>query len=170
MLGLLPYVAREVYGTSQAGLGWMVAASAGGCVAASILLSVLGNRVLAGRMMIGFAVLWQLLTIALGHTGGLATGIPLLLLTGIVQGLCMVPMSVIQLRHAPPELRGRIAGLRTLAVYGLPLGLWISGPLIGWLGFAGTTLLYGLVGLACTLAMLLRWHAVLWPAGAEANR
>jgi hypothetical protein len=79
-------------------------------------------------------------------------------------------MSVIQLRHAPPELRGRIAGLRTLAVYGLPLGLWISGPLIGWLGFAGTTLLYGLVGLACTLAMLLRWHAVLWPAGAEANR
>ena len=170
ILGLLPYVAREVYGTSQAGLGWMVAATAGGCVAASVLLSVLGNRVLAGRTMIGFAILWQLLTIVLGQTGGLATGIPVLLLTGIVQGLCMVPMSVIQLRHAPPELRGRIAGLRTLAVYGLPLGLWISGPLIGWLGFAGTTLLYGAIGLACTLAMLLRWRAVLWPAGAEANR
>ncbi len=170
MLGLLPYVAHEVYGTSQAGLGWMVAASAGGCVAASILLSVLGNRVPAGRMMIGFAVLWQLLTIALGQTAGLSTGIPVLLLTGIVQGLCMVPMSVIQLRHAPPELRGRIAGLRTLAVYGLPLGLWIAGPLIELLGFAGTTLLYGAIGLACTLAMLLRWRAVLWPDGAAANR
>lgn len=170
MLGLLPYVAREVYGTDQTGLGYMVAIAAAGCVAASILLGRLEGRLMPARSMIAFCLVWQVLTIALGLTGSLAAGLVVLALTGVVQGLCMVPMTVIQLRNAPPELRGRIAGLRTLAVYGLPLGLWLSGPLIEHAGFAAAALTYGGIGLACSLAMLIAWRAHLWPADAPANR
>ncbi|MFM8988929.1 MAG: arabinose ABC transporter permease, partial [Alphaproteobacteria bacterium] len=83
---------------------------------------------------------------------------------------CMVPMTVIQLRNAPPELRGRIAGLRTLAVYGLPLGLWLSGPLIEYAGFAAAALTYGGIGFACSLVMLIAWRRHLWSADAPANR
>jgi MFS family permease len=170
ILGLLPYVAREIYGTGQAGLGYMVATTALGCVAASVLLGSLEGRLLPARSMIVFCLIWQCLTLALGLTQNLAIGLLVLAATGIVQGMCMVPMTVIQLRNAPPELRGRIAGLRTLAVYGLPLGLWISGPMIEAVGFAATAAIYAGIGLAGTLAMLIAWRVHLWPASAPANR
>jgi predicted MFS family arabinose efflux permease len=169
-LGLLPYVARDVYGEGQAGLGLMVAAVACGCVAASLLLSRLEGVVLPARAMILAAMAWQALVLALGQTGGLAAGVPVLVLVGLGQGMCVVAMAVLQLRNAPPELRGRIAGLRTLAVYGLPIGLWIAGPLIERVGFAATATLYGGLGLACSTAMLVVWRAHLWPAEAPANR
>lgn len=170
ILGLLPYVAREIYGTDQAGLGYMVATTALGCVAASILLGALDGRLLPARSMIVFCLIWQGLTLALGLTQSLAIGLLVLAATGIVQGLCMVPMTVIQLRNAPPALRGRIAGLRTLAVYGLPLGLWISGPTIEAVGFAAAAAIYAAIGFVGTLAMLIAWWGHLWPATAPANR
>ena len=170
ILGLLPYLAREVYGVDQTGLGYMVATTALGCVAASILLGRLEGRLLPARSMLVFCIVWQVLTIALGMTQSLGIGLVVLAMTGLAQGLCMVPMTVIQLRNAPAHLRGRIAGLRTLAVYGLPLGLWLSGPLIERTGFTVATLVYGGVGLVATLAMLLLWRAHLWPADAASNR
>jgi MFS family permease len=169
VLGLLPYVAREIYGTDQAGLGVLVAASAGGCVAAALLLSRLESRVLPARVMFLAAIAWQVLILVLGHTGSMAGGVVILVLAGLAQGLCIVPMAVLQLRNAPPELRGRIAGLRTLAVYGLPIGLWVSGPLIEQLGFAAVATIYGGLGLSCTLLMLVRWRRHLWPSDAPAN-
>lgn len=120
--------------------------------------------------MIVFCLIWQGLTLALGLTQSLAIGLLVLAATGIVQGLCMVPMTVIQLRNAPPALRGRIAGLRTLAVYGLPLGLWISGPTIEAVGFAAAAAIYAAIGFVGTLAMLIAWWGHLWPATAPANR
>jgi predicted MFS family arabinose efflux permease len=170
ILGLLPYLAREVYGVDQTGLGYMVATTALGCVAASILLGRLEGRLLPARSMLVFCIVWQVLTIALGMTQSLGIGLVVLAMTGLAQGLCMVPMTVIQLRNAPAHLRGRIAGLRTLAVYGLPLGLWLSGPLIERTGFTVATLVYGGVGLVATLAMLILWRAHLWPADAASNR
>lgn len=170
VLGLLPYVAREVYGTDQTGLGYMVAATALGAVAASVIVSRLERSVLPARVMFLAAIAWQLMTILLAWTAGLGVGIPVLVLVGIAQGLCIVPMAVLQLRNAPPELRGRITGLRTLAVYGLPIGLWLSGPLIERVGFSTAATLYAALGLVCTLAMLAWWRRHLWPRDAAANR
>lgn len=170
ILGLLPYVAREVYRADQAALGYLVAAASVGSVVASLLVSRFERHVLPGRTIFLAAMAWSAVTILLGRTGSLGAGIAVLLLAGLAQGLCIVPMAALQLRNAPPELRGRIAGLRTLAVYGLPLGLWIAGPLIDRFGFTSVATLYGSFGLACTLAMLLRWRRHLWPADAPANR
>lgn len=169
LLGLLPYLAKEVYGLDQAGLGWMMASAAAGCVAASLLLSRLQAAVRPGRYVVGFALAWQMATAALGLTTDAGFGLALLFLAGMMQGLCIVPMAVMQLRNAPPELRGRIMGLRTLAVYGLPIGLWIAGPLIERIGFGATAMLYGGAGGLVTLALLLRWRRHLWPAEAPAN-
>lgn len=169
LLGLLPYLAKEVYGLDQAGLGWLMASAAAGCIAASLLLSRLQGAVRPGRFVVGFALAWQMATAALGLSGEAAVGLTLLFLIGLLQGLCIVPMAVMQLRNAPPELRGRIMGLRTLAVYGLPIGLWIAGPLIERIGFGPTAMLYGGLGGMVTLALLLRWRRHLWPAEAPAN-
>ena len=53
-------------------------------------------------------------------------GEALLFASGFVQSFCMVPMAVILLRTADPAFRGRVMGVRMLAVYGLPLRLLLS--------------------------------------------
>lgn len=168
-LGLLPYVAREVYGTTQAGLGYLVASAGLGAILASLIVSRMGSAVRPARMMVIFSLAWHALIVVFGHSESVPAGIVLLALIGVAQGLCMLPMSVLLLRGAPPALRGRIMGMRTLAVYGLPLGLLMAGPLVEHAGFPATATLYGLVGLACTLAILLRWRAHLWPLDAPGN-
>lgn len=168
-LGLLPYVAREVYGTSQAGLGYLVASAGLGAIAASLIVSRMGMAVRPARMMMVAGLAWHVLVIAFGFTTSLPVGIALLALTGLAQGMCTLPMSVLLLRGAPPALRGRIMGMRTLAVYGLPIGLMLAGPIVDRAGFAMTAAIYGGVGLACALAILRLWRAHLWPLDAPGN-
>ncbi|WP_426959734.1 MFS transporter [Muricoccus radiodurans] len=168
-LGLLPYIARDVYGTSQAGLGYLVAAVAGGGIVASLVLSGMNARVQPARMMLVFSVVWHGLVIVLGQSGSLTGGLLLLPLIGMAQMLCVLPMSVLLLRGTTPALRGRIMGMRTLAVYGLPIGLLCSGPLIERVGFPATAAVYGLLGIVVTLLVLAVWRAHLWPRRAPGN-
>jgi SNF family Na+-dependent transporter len=93
----------------------------------------------------------------------------LLLLAGFVQSLAMVPMSVILLRTSVERFRGRVMGVRMLAVYGLPLGLLGAGALIDHVGFAATEVFYCLIGIVFTVAIAIRWRADLWYARGAAN-
>jgi hypothetical protein len=68
----------------------------------------------------------------------------MLVVIGFVQSFCMVPMAVILLRTAEPAFRGRVMGVRMLAVYGLAARMLLSGPLIEHLGFAVTATLFSL--------------------------
>ena len=72
------------------------------------------------------------------HVPGIAGGRISLVLAGFAQSLCMVPMAVMLLHSAGAEFRGRVMGVRMLAIYGLPLGLMAAGWLIERFGFAAT--------------------------------
>jgi hypothetical protein len=63
---------------------------------------------------------------------------------------------------ADPRFRGRVVGVRTLAVYGLPLGLLAAGAVIERAGYAPTISLFCGVGLAMTGLIGVRWRASLW--------
>ncbi|MCO5091314.1 MFS transporter [Bosea sp. (in: a-proteobacteria)] len=169
-LGLLPYLAREIYKTGETGLGYLSASVGLGAMTASLLLSKLGSAVWPARMMLIFSIVWHLLVIALGWAPHFTAGSAFLVLNGAASMLCLLPMAVLLLRGAPPALRGRIMGIRAQAVYGLPLGLLLSGPLIEHVGFRATATIYGLLGTVCTLMILMRWRTHLWPAGAASNR
>ena len=78
-------------------------------------------------------------------------------------------MSVLLLHSAGERFRGRVMGVRMLAIYGVPIGLLAAGALIPRFGFAATASLYCLIGAALTVAIALYWRDALWPAGAEAN-
>jgi hypothetical protein len=73
------------------------------------------------------------------------------------------------LRSADEAMRGRVMGVRMLAIWGLPLGLLAAGPLIAWIGYPATTLLYTGLGLVATLAIGYRWRRALWHRSAAAN-
>jgi hypothetical protein len=59
--------------------------------------------------------------------------------------------------------------MRMLAIWGLPLGLLMSGPLIDRWGYAATAGAYSALGLLLTGAMVVYWRAHIWDAKAPAN-
>ena len=166
---LLAYVAKNVYGLDQTGLGWLVASFASGALLGSILVSMNGARIQPARTMIAGALVWFALNLAFSWIRSPGWGEAMLFAAGLTQSFCMVPMAVLLLRGAPPALRGRVMGVRMLAVYGLPLGLLLSGPLVEHTGFAATGSLYSLLGFGFTLLIAVRWRAHLWHSAAAAN-
>jgi hypothetical protein len=70
----------------------------------------------------------------------------------------MVTVAVVLLDIAGGSFRGRIMGVRMLAIYGLPLGVLAGGALIDTIGFSATGALYALAGIALTLYMTWRWR------------
>ncbi|MCC6716973.1 MAG: MFS transporter [Acetobacteraceae bacterium] len=167
--GLLPYVARDIYGMGQAGLGLLSAGFASGGLAGSLLLSTAARGIPAGRIMISFTFVWYAMLLAYANVSIPALGVPLLVLAGFMQSLSMVPMAVMLLRSAEPRFRGRVMGVRMLAVYGMPLGLLLAGWLVRQFGFATTATAYCLFGLLATGAIALVWRAHLFPLSAPAN-
>ena len=166
---LLAYVAKSVYGLDQTGLGWLVASFASGALLGSILVSMNGARIQPARTMIAGALVWFALNLAFSWIRSPGWGEAMLFAAGLTQSFCMVPMAVLLLRGAAPALRGRVMGVRMLAVYGLPLGLLLSGPLVEHTGFAATGSLYSLLGFGFTLLIAVRWRAHLWHSAAAAN-
>jgi predicted MFS family arabinose efflux permease len=167
--GLLPYVAKDIYNIGTTGLGTLVASFALGSLLGSLIVSIAARSLRPGRMMLVFALGWYAGLLVFVNVQTLSLGMVLLVLSGIAQALSLVPMAVLLLRGAGERFRGRIMGVRMLAIYGVPLGLLASGGLIELLGFVTTASLYCVVGSALTIGIALYWRRELWPTGADAN-
>ncbi|HEV7456954.1 MAG TPA: MFS transporter [Roseococcus sp.] len=159
--GLLPHVARDIYGMEQTGLGTLFACFSGGALMGSLLIGLGGVGPWPARLMLAAAALWFALLLVYAWVAVAALGMVLLLLTGFLQSLCMVPLSVLILRITAPAFRGRVMGLRMLAIYGLPMGLLLAGLGVAWMGFASTATLFAGFGLLATLQIAWRWRASL---------
>ena len=166
--GLLPYVAREIYGTNQTGLGYLSASFAVGSLVGSVLLSLLGG-IRVARLMIGATAIWYATLLVFVQMKTMPAAIACLMLAGFSQSLAMISIAVILMRTASAHFRGRVMGVRMLAIYSLPLGLLAAGALIDEIGFAATGSLYAAAGLALMLAVVARWRADLWHVHAPAN-
>jgi predicted MFS family arabinose efflux permease len=160
--GLLPYVAREIYRIDQQGLGFLIASFATGSLVGSLVLTFGGRSWGMARLMVTSMLIWYGLLLIFPLLPSPHTGMVVLLIAGFAQSLAMVPMSVILLRTAEDRLRGRVMGVRMLAVYALPIGLLAAGILIQYLGFGATVAIYCAVGVSCVLLVALRWRDHLW--------
>ena len=166
--GLLPYIARDIYGTNQTGLGYLSASFAVGSLVGSIALSLVGG-IRVARLMIGATVIWYATLLVFAQMQTLPAAIACLMLAGFSQSLTMISIAVILMRTASEHFRGRVMGVRMLVIYGLPLGLLAAGSLIDEIGFAATGTLYAAAGLALMLAIVLHWRGDLWHLDAPAN-
>jgi len=116
-----------------------------------------------------FDMVWFGALVVFGQTSTLAFGLALLFATGLVHSFCITPLAAVMLRSSDDAMRGRVMGVRMLAIWGLPLGLLASGPLIAGIGYVATTVLYGGLGLAATVAIGYGWRRALWHRSAAAN-
>ncbi len=160
--GLLPYVAREVYHIDQTGLGYLLASFAFGALVGSIALSMAGSNIRLERVTVISSAAWFAVLLVFAQVTSAPAGIVCLVLAGFAQSFSMISLSVVLLRATSPQFRGRIMGVRMLAIYSLPIGLLTAGALIDRVGFAPTATLYAVVGLICTLLIALYWRTDLW--------
>ena len=165
---LLPYVAREIYAVDATGLGYLMASFAAGALLGSVAVSLRG-RIAATRAMMLATFAWFGCLLVFAQMQSAWSGATMLALAGFAQSLSMVALAVVLLGIAGGKFRGRIMGVRMLAIYGLPVGALAGAALIDWIGFRATGTLYALAGIALTLAIAWHWRAHLWHADLPAN-
>lgn len=168
--GLMPYIARDVFQLDQSGLGWLVASFAGGALAASVAMGAVGGRLRPGRTMLLACGAWYLCLFGFAATRQPGLAMALLAAAGACQSISMLALSMLLLRSSDQRFRGRIMGVRMLAIYPLPLGLLLAGALIPQLGYGWTAGLMLGGGLLMAGAIGLAWRHHLWQAGAPANQ
>jgi MFS family permease len=160
--GLLPYVAQRIYHVDATGLGWLVAAFSFGGLLASIGVVVTGGSRHPERATLVHTAVWYALLLGFGHLASMGPGLLTLLAAGFVQNVAMISMTGVLLAAAGQRFRGRVMGVRALAVYGLPIGLMVSGALIERIGYPATITVSAAVGLLFTLLIGVRWRAAMW--------
>jgi predicted MFS family arabinose efflux permease len=167
--GLMPYIARDVFAIGQQGLGWLVASFASGALIGSLGISTWGRHLPPARTMLITCLVWHLCLLGFAWSGELVTAMACLLGAGLAQSLSMVCLSIVLMRCSEERFRGRVMGVRMLAIYTLPIGLLLAGVLISALGFRGMASSYVVVGLLMTGVILWLWRDRLVPRTAKAN-
>jgi hypothetical protein len=160
--GLLPYVAQRIYHVDATGLGWLVASFAGGGLLASVATVLTTGARHPERATVVATAAWHAALLVFGHVESMGAGVVTLLVAGFAQNVAMIGVAAALLAGAEPGFRGRVMGVRTLAIYGLPTGLLLAGLLIDLLGFPLTNTLFALLGLTVTAGIGLRWRDTLW--------
>ena len=153
--GLLPVFARDALATDSTGLGWLLGAYSAGAFLGSIVIAGLGNMQRAGRAMSLGSVAWHAGIAVLAAATVFRVSLGVLAFAGLAQSFTMVTMSILLLSSTPPSMRGRIMGLRSLVVYGLPLGLLASGAVAETLGITLALVGNGVIGIVFTAAIVL---------------
>ena len=163
--GLLPYVAKEIYAIDQIGLGHLVAAFASGALAGSIAMALTGGPKRPGRYVLVGIIVWYALILVFAQQGTKLPGLCVLILIGLIHNTSMLAMSVTLLRTTPAQFRGRVLGVRKLAVYGLPTGLLGYGVLIEWVGFPVAVSTCAVIAATLSVVIGVRWREVIWRPG-----
>ena len=159
--GLMPVMARDVFNSDEEGLAALLSAAAIGAGLGSVTLAALGRTRRSGRVMVVGIVVWHLAILVMAHV----TNFPLALLVLVVVGACssasMVSMSALLLTTTDIEFRGRVMGVRSLAVWTLQPGLLVGGYLAGRFDVSLTFTIMGIVGLVLVAFAIVRWPG-LW--------
>ena len=161
-IGLMPYVARNVLGADERVLGYLLASFATGALVGSVIIMVRRRPAEPARAMIVWGVVWHLLLIAFAQTKSIELAMLTQFGAGIAQSLSMLSLAVMLLQVSERRLRGRVMGVRMMAIYTLPIGLMLAGVLIPVVGFPALATGYATIGLVLTIVIGLAWRRSLW--------
>jgi hypothetical protein len=164
---LQPYVAKEVYGADQQTLGYMSACAGLGAVAGSIAIIRFGGLISPARLMIHASVAWYLVLLVYSQIVTVPMGLAVLFFAGLAQSVAIVSMAAVLLRRSDQRFRGRIMGVRMLAIYSNMPGILAAGYLLPRFGFATVAAAYCVFGIVMTLAIVGYWRSALWNEGAQ---
>src|SRR5436853_7860702 len=99
-MGLMPYVARDVYHVDQTWLGYLVASFAVGALFGSRLLSHVGSATRLTRLMMTCSSLWYLMLVIFAQIPTPLLALPFLILAGFAQCFSMSAFQITLLCEA----------------------------------------------------------------------
>jgi MFS family permease len=158
--GLMPVVAKQVFNLGPTGLAALTAATAVGALAGSLGMSASVRTARPGRLMLAAIVAWHLTLLWFSQIDSLGLAYFVLAANGLMTSISMVAMSTLLLGVTRAEFRGRVMGVRMLAVYGLPMGLLIGGALTEWSSIRTASLVLSVLGLVMVAASIVVWPRI----------
>lgn len=154
--GLMPVFARDVLGTGATGLGVLLGAYSAGAFIGSAVIAFIPQLRVPGRIILFASLAWHGSLFLFAQSNWFGSSLGILAITGLVQSFTMVTMTILLLGVTTPELRGRVMGVRSFAVYGLPMGLLLSGAAADAYGAPAALMLNGAIGIGFTGLIALR--------------
>ena len=161
--GLLAVLAREVLETTSTGLGQLLGVHAAGAMVGALIIASFSGARVPGRTVMAASALWHVGVIVVAYVRSFTLSLPVLFFTGMAQAFSMIMMTMMILTLTRVEMRGRVLGLRQLAVYGLPLGLLFSGFVAQRYGVSVALVVNGVVGLGALVLAATRWSEMMRP-------
>jgi predicted MFS family arabinose efflux permease len=131
---LMPIFARDVLGADARGLGLLISSFGFGALLGSFALASVQNMKHAGRFLIVAVVVWHAMMVVFSTSTSFPISIAILLVAGMAFSSTLVLILTVLLGTALPEYRGRIMGLRVLAIYAHTFGSLSSGSMAGLWG------------------------------------
>jgi predicted MFS family arabinose efflux permease len=131
---LMPIFARDVLGVDARGLGLLISAFGIGALVGSFALASVQNLKRPGRSLIVAVIAWHAMMVVFSTSTSFPISIAILLVAGMAFSATLVLILTVLLGTARPEFRGRIMGLRVLAIYAHTFGSLSSGGMAGLWG------------------------------------
>ena len=144
---LMPVFARDVLGTGSAGLGLLMSAFGIGALIGSVSLASVRDLKSAGKLLILSVVVWHASMLAFSASHSLYLSLSILLFTGMAFSSTQVTMLTVILKNTLPDFRGRILGMRSMAIYTYTFGSMNSGAIAETWGAPWAGRFNGVVGI-----------------------
>lgn len=152
----LPVFARYVLDAGPTGYGMLTAMAGVGALVGGIWVVSLGNYNRKGRLLVWASLVWPVSVLVFAMSTWYSVSMGLMFVAGLTQGIVWTMIATLILANTAQSMRGRVMGIRTGVVIGLPLGNFLAGALAESLG---APLAQGAYAVASILAML---AIVLW--------
>ena len=152
---LLAIFAGNVLNTGPDGLGLLTASFGIGALCGSMAWASFRNLRHIGKLMILSVVIWHGSMLVFAFSTDLYLSLAILLVTGAAFSSTQVMMLTAMLRTTQADYRGRVLGLRVLAIYAYAFGGAGAGFLAGLWGAPLAAVTIGITGvvLTCSVAV-----------------
>ena len=152
---LMPIFARDVLDRDSVGLGLLISFFGIGALVGSMIWASIPNLRHTGLLCILAVVGWHGTMIVFATSTNFYLSLGILMVTGMMFSSTMVLILTVLMKTAQPEFRGRIMGLRTLAIYAHAFGSLGAGAVAGVLGAPATAAISGVIGIIMVIILAL---------------
>lgn len=147
---LLPVFARDILGTDAAGLGILTGAVGAGSLTGSLVLGSVASVRHRGRLVVGLMFVWMAMLVLFALSRSFPVSLALLGAVGAAASISMSLVAALLMDGSPIAFRGRVMGVRMLAIATLPVATTIMGAAILVLGAPLTLIASAALGAALT--------------------
>jgi MFS family permease len=150
----LPVFARYILDTGPAGYGMLTAGAGLGALVGGIWVVSLGNYQRKGRLLVWSSLIWPASVLVFSMSTWYSVSMALIFVAGLTQGIVWTMIATLILANTAPTMRGRVMGIRTGVVIGLPLGNFLAGALAEQVGAPVGQSAYAVASILAMLAIV----------------